>query len=190
MEAAVCTHCCAPLPPPVGRGSTCRYCGTFHSVSAPGDAPARVEVRRHDVIAMTDAAVLDLLRRHFTDVESAWLSPSIPAKKERTARRVHAAHLPPDEPILLLFDDTVFGSAEEGFVITARRLCWKNITEPPGMLEWARIDPAEIDWNDKSLRVRSARLEALAKPEPNLLAASIKVFPVLAASARSQGAPR
>ena len=77
-------------------------------------------------IPMTDEAVLALLRQHFTGVDSMYLCPNIPGKKEIVARGVHARHLPSDERVLALFDDTVFGAGDEGFLVTSRRLCWKK----------------------------------------------------------------
>lgn len=90
---------------------------------------------------MTDDAVLALLRQHFAGADSISLCPSIPGKKELGAREAHARHLPTNERVLMLFDDTVFGSGDEGFLVTSRRLCWKNAADRPRMVEWKQLDP-------------------------------------------------
>src|SRR4051812_47693707 len=101
--------------------------------SSPGEEAAR--------IPMTDEAVLGLLRRHFAGAESTSLCPSITGQKELGARAVHARHLPTDERVLMLYDDTVFGSGDDGFVVTSRRICWKNAGDRAHMIEWQAVDP-------------------------------------------------
>jgi len=100
--------------------------------SSPAEEAAR--------IAMTDDGVLALLRDHFTGAESTSLCPSIPGKKELGARCAHAAHLPSDERVLMLYDDSIFGSGDEGFLVTRRRLCWMNTSGPPRTIAWADLD--------------------------------------------------
>src|SRR5262249_45535937 len=62
----------------------------------------------------------------------------------KKARAAHAAHLSPSEVVGVLYDDTAFGSAEEGVLLTTRRLCWKSLTHGPAHLEWHRIEPETI----------------------------------------------
>lgn len=85
--------------------------------------------------------LLALARRHIGMVGRVFYAPSIPAEKEASARFAHDLHLPDDEPILVLHDGTVFGSAEEGFVVTRQRLCWKNPWESPREIVWSDLDP-------------------------------------------------
>ncbi|MEP7126795.1 MAG: hypothetical protein ABJE95_38045 [Byssovorax sp.] len=88
--------------------------------------------------------LLALARRHIGMVVGVFYAPSIPAEKEASARVAHDLHLPDDEPILVLHDGTVFGSAEEGFVVTRRRLCWKNPWESSREIGWSELDPETI----------------------------------------------
>jgi len=57
--------------------------------------------------------------------------PHILPRKEKNARTVHEESLTRDEPIVVLFDDTVFGSGDDGYIITPERICWRNYTEAP-----------------------------------------------------------
>ena len=72
------------------------------------------------------------------------LAPDIPAEKEANALAVHQAHLPSSERVLALYDDTLFGSAKDGFLITERRLCWKKIVMPPNFLLWEELPYLDV----------------------------------------------
>jgi len=136
-------------------------------------------------IPMTDEAVLALLRRHFTGAPSMYLCPNVPGKKEIVARAVHARHLPSDERVLALFDDTVFGSGDEGFLVTSRRLCWKNpgTTSRPQMIEWRRLDPDALYADRRKLVLGIGALELSG--DEIALEAFEAFFHVLAFSARA-----
>lgn len=85
-----------------------------------------------------------LARRHIGMLGGVFYAPSIPPAKEATARVAHDLHLPDDEPVLVLHDGTVFGSAEEGFLVTRRRLCWKNPWERAREIAWSDLSPETI----------------------------------------------
>jgi hypothetical protein len=135
-------------------------------------------------IPMTDEAVLALLRRHFAGVDSIYLCPNVPGKKEIMARAAHARHLPSDERVLALFDDTVFGSGDEGFLVTSRRLCWKNpgTTSRPQMIEWRELDPDAMYADRRKLVVGLGAIDV--NREASALDAVEAAFHVLAFSAR------
>ena len=134
-------------------------------------------------IAMTDDAVLALVRQHFAGADSISLCPSIPGKKELGAREAHARHLPTDERVLMLFDDTVFGSGDEGFLVTSQRLCWKNPSDRPRMIEWKQIDPDGM-YADRRRLVLGTHSIAISGDESVTLACE-QAFHVLAFSARA-----
>jgi hypothetical protein len=82
---------------------------------------------------------------------SIYRHPEVPPSKESRVREVHAlAH---DEPVIVLFDDTVFGSAEEGFVFTPDRLCWKNYGQDPRHVAWGALDPASVRLASGGVRI-------------------------------------
>ncbi len=134
-------------------------------------------------IPMTDEAVLALLRRHFRGVDSMYFCPAIPGKKEIAARSVHARHLPSDERVLALFDDTVFGIGDDGFLVTSSRICWKNAGGRAQMLEWRHVDPDRMYADRKQLVLGAGAIELTA--DDSVLDACEQAFHVLAFSARS-----
>jgi hypothetical protein len=133
-------------------------------------------------IPMTDEAVLALLRQHLTGIDSMYFRPAIPGRKEMAARAVHARHLATDEPVLALFDDTVFGSGDEGFVVTSQRLCWKNAKGRPHMIEWQHIDPDRMYADRLRLLFGAGDLEISS--DESIILALEEAFHVLAFSAR------
>jgi hypothetical protein len=92
----------------------------------------------------SDPEIVDLAREHLGGVSWVYFAPSIPPDKEAGARSVHGTHLPGREPILVLYDATAFGGAEDGFVLTPERLCWKNLLEHPRQVPWGALDPAAV----------------------------------------------
>src|SRR4051812_44741867 len=88
--------------------------------------------------------ILTLARRHLGMGSSMFYEPSIPPEKAANARRAHAMHLPEEETILALYDGTMFGGAQDGFLITPQRLCWKNFWEHPRQLPWDELDASTV----------------------------------------------
>jgi hypothetical protein len=173
-------------------GVACRQCGAaIHGARcATCGAPSKPELSGAESaarIAMTDESVLALLRSHFARAESTYLCPTIPPKKEKTARLVHSAHLSLRELVLALYDDTVFGSASDGFVITSRRLCWKNAADRPRAVEWRDLDPESM-WNDRRKLVLGPGMELSG--DESVIDACEEVFYVLAVSARASAGRR
>jgi len=62
-------------------------------------------------------------------ISSLYVLEQIPPAKLKKASRSYALPMGQSEVPVLLYDDTVFGSAKEGFMLTNRRLCGKNIVE-------------------------------------------------------------
>lgn len=83
-----------------------------------------------------------LARRHLGEHPGLYAGADIPARKVARARQTHGVHLPFAEPIAVLYDATVFGGADEGFVVTPARICWRNFLEHPRQLAWADFDAA------------------------------------------------
>jgi hypothetical protein len=90
--------------------------------------------------------------------------------------------------VLALFDDTVFGLGDDGFLVTARRLCWKNAAPHRAqMIEWEHVDPDRM-YRDRQQLVLGAGAIQVSGDE-SVLDACEEVFHVLAFSARAtQGA--
>ena len=145
-------------------------------------------------IPMTDEAVLALLRQHFAETDAMVLCPNVPGKKEMVARKLHARHLPTSERVLALYDDTVFGSGDEGFLVTSHRICWKNAgtTRRALSIAWRSLDP-DVMYADRNRLVLGVDAIELSSDADGVVPAMLEVleavFHVLAFSARAD-APR
>ncbi len=202
IGALACETCGAGLPPPDASGtSSCVYCGTEHkdrssgvlaTMQAGGSYPAPPlsgiivdpstwqDSEDAARIPMTEESVLDLLRQHFGDgIESVFVCPHVPPKKERAARRAHASHLPAHERILALHDATLLGGGDEGFVVTVRRLCWKNPGQPARSIEWQDLAPDSLFVDGSRVWVDG---DAIVIREDAVLDACANAFFVLALS--------
>lgn len=103
--------------------------------------------------------VRDVAREHFTADDTDILHMPLPPKKERGAREAHRQHLPPDEPVVAMYDATLFGGADDGFLVTPRRLCWKNLLSNPQMIAWRAIDLRALQIETNGLRLMSDRID-------------------------------
>jgi len=75
----------------------------------------------------------------FRNLVNVFVFDKIPANKLRNATRAYARTVGNDETIMVLYDDTVFGSSRDGFLLTTRRLYGKNIFESGFSAELADI---------------------------------------------------
>lgn len=175
MTATQCHHCGALLSAPV---VTCSYCG----------APQPQTELPAGCIPLVDEHVIALLKRELTGIDSTFTHPSIPSKKLTNARGVHAAHLPPNEHILGLYDGTAFGSAKDGFLVTSRRICWKNQLEEAQCLEWAHVDVDNVYVDENRLLIGRAKIDTLFAEGDDGLWAWEGVLQTLARSANPQKA--
>lgn len=196
-----CEECGAYLPAIIDGAATCPHCGTEHLArtgehrtmanepsfnepttekNLPLDRPSHAgeDAAR---IPMTEEAVLDLLRRQFGSLGSVFFAPNIPEKKESSARRAHIVHLPDPEKILALYDGSMFGNADGGFIITARRLCWKNKNDTACTILWRDIDPDRLFLDGRRLYIDD---DALTIPDDDVIESCMDAFHVLALSAR------
>lgn len=175
LQLLKCPNCGAPLPPSVVDAVVaCAYCGRSvagpRSAAAPPTAPVAAPAAA-SVAAPVAApptpprfdgsatSLLGLAREIVGSVEDdLYFRPQIPASKERNARAVHVAWLDANEPVLVLYDDTLFGAGDDGFVLTAQRLHWRNILDEPRTLAWAELDPAQIGPGEDGLTVHGQPL--------------------------------
>ena len=90
---------------------------------------------------LPESFVLGVALRHLGGASRVYFHPEVPERKLATARALHAEHLPEAEAVWVLYDDTLFGSARDGFLITPLRLCWKTFLEPPKQVLWQHLAP-------------------------------------------------
>ncbi len=178
MPQPQCPKCFSVLPSPDEFGRVwCGFCCTLHELAS-GERVAPAAAR----IVMIDQEVLALVRQHFAGADAMLLAPNIPARTEAAARRTHAQHLPPNETILAVYDDTLFDSGDDGFVVTARRLCWKNEGEPPFMMEWRDLEADRLFADGKRLFLGGG---SIVLNDEAAVDAAADAFHVLALSARA-----
>lgn len=108
---------------------------------------------------------------------NVYLAPNIPASKLAGA----LSYLPSEvqaEDILILVDDTVFGSAKLGLVVTAEQLFYKAQME--SVREWQLRNIGRLDmeegWFNRSLRVNGLQKLELIQIENHTLAVLLKLL--------------
>jgi len=75
----------------------------------------------------------------FRNLINVFVFDQIPANKLRNATRAYARTMGNDETVIVLYDDTVFGSSRDGFLLTTKRLYGKNILESGSFVELGDI---------------------------------------------------
>jgi len=84
------------------------------------------------------AKITDIFMQQ-ASVKNFFMFEQIPADKLQNARNSFAPSIAADEAIIFLYDDTVFGSANDGFLLTTKHLFHKNIAEPRGGVALAQV---------------------------------------------------
>jgi hypothetical protein len=82
------------------------------------------EIKREVTEIYTQAVTLTGLK-----VDNLFFFDSVPPKKHQNAINTYASDLGnpnSDEAVVWLYDDTVFGSAKDGFILTTRRIYYRN----------------------------------------------------------------
>ena len=74
----------------------------------------------------------------FTGIRNVYLSPNIPLRKLQNALHSYADNVQ-KEAVLLLFDDTTFGGAKEGVILTATAAYWNNVSFGLGQIDFADL---------------------------------------------------
>jgi len=73
------------------------------------------------------------------EIDRLFFMEEIPKKKLENAKKSYARGVEMGEVPVFLWDDTVFGSAKDGFLLTDRRLYQKNFTEGASSSELSGI---------------------------------------------------
>jgi len=93
-----------------------------------------------------DSSAVDAVTRRFADFKNigdVYVGDNIPEKKRANAHRaLHVKEPAPD--ICVLADATVFGSAEEGLVVTTKALYFKNSFESAHRIPWEEVRSVEV----------------------------------------------
>lgn len=90
---------------------------------------------KRDVSSISDITDIidDYMNAQFSDTRVKLYTVKSNKFKSRldTLTSVHGMHRINNNSVLFYYDNTVFGSAKEGFVLTERQLCYKNAFDPP-----------------------------------------------------------
>lgn len=91
--------------------------------------------------------------------------PHIPLDKLTVAGASFGQGVESDEPVALLYDNTLFGKCDNGVLLTLKRICWCNLLEEPVSLMWSELAPSDlskvdmgITFKDKQLNLNSAEV--------------------------------
>jgi len=135
-------------------------------------------------LALTDAHALSHLRPLIGDLEGVYCDPSIPIKKLNNAKRTHAAHLPFDETVLVYYDGASLGVSGSTFLLTTRRVCWRDRVGIARSLEWSAVDADEMVRADgRELVIGDARLTIHYRREDQAMPRWVQAVQLLARSA-------
>ena len=89
------------------------------------------------------------IRRNFNRIspDSTTVFEDIPAKKFRNAQESFGQNIEADEEIIYLRDDTLFGSAKDGYFVTTRGIHGKPFLEKPLFIRYEEIQDVNFDKN-------------------------------------------
>ena len=205
LEMLKCPNCGARVSAAfAGAVAACEFCGAVLSgvglkappavappaVAPPAAAPppaASPAVRPQAApAALTEEAVLDLARRRLGAPDSLYFDGAIPRKKLDAAYETHGRSI---SKVLVQYDDTLFGGADDGFVMTVTTLHWKNLAEDPKSLRWGDIDPAGVSVHEEGVTVRDHQIELVLEEAKPMRAGLARLISDLAAWARGHGPP-
>jgi hypothetical protein len=107
------------------------------------------------------------LRRAFEGCSSTYVGSSIPANKLHNALQSYGGEINGSD-VLALHDQTVFGGARNGFLLTRRAIHWRHIAEEPGSLPFSEIKsvrkgPSTVKVNEHEITVSDETAKALSR---------------------------
>lgn len=204
-----CPNCGAPLPASVvGAVVVCEYCK--RSVMGAGSSPMRqpTPMRALTPVGAPSAMVphpppppvplsprfvwsdehIIALAQEFLGVgDDRFFAPNIPPDKEATAREEHKATLSRGQRILVLYDDTLFGNADDGFILTSSHFCWENLMEDPQSRTWRQLNPERIEAQEDGVALgNGAQVSVtIAGDKPAFIGGLVALLRALATHARS-----
>ena len=125
------------IVPPPGTGAPPR--ARKRAARTPGPPPAAAPTPARPVLPMEQVeASIGRLKDKYLFVGKA-----IPSDKARNARTAYAPRVK-QEQILLLYDNTMFGGAKEGLLLTGDRVYWRNSWLSTGSKRYRDIDRVDV----------------------------------------------
>ncbi|MEZ4294459.1 MAG: hypothetical protein R3B70_05755 [Polyangiaceae bacterium] len=100
-----------------------------------------------------------LAREHFADDTDVKIDPDISRSVLRNVHAAHAIHVAPADPIALVYDGTLFGGGDLGFIATPTRFCWRTSLAHPRTLAWEELAGLPIEPNASRVAVGAGHIE-------------------------------
>ncbi len=151
MSLSVCPHCGASLPL---AAAFCPACGV--ALTSAGQPTQPLPSEDTPRAPRTRPGTLpEIIERYsaFLKDGSIFLAPDIPPAKRDNALQTYATTAP-DETVWLLVDDSIFGSAKDGLVLTERYLyARRDFFTPPVRFALSQIDSVQVREDTGSLAV-------------------------------------
>jgi len=173
MKMVVCEFCGNPAlnpffiepPPAAAHAAPVAHATLVAHTAAVAHAAPVAHAAHAAPVARSAEEVARLAQVHLKVFDSLFYAPAIPPKKEQGARGSYGATIPADDPILALYDATVFGGADDGFVITPKRLGWKNIGLDPKVILWTAFDVGSVGTTNEAVKVMGDEIQLEASSE-------------------------
>ncbi|MDR2199567.1 MAG: zinc ribbon domain-containing protein [Deltaproteobacteria bacterium] len=190
---SICKNCGANID---YSDNFCQYCGTKAEIAiqrspntppapAPSpphappwtQAPAAYQGQDANIGAPLDPEkILSEISLRFRASEEVYVFPTIPAQKLNNVIQTYAGDTHPAE-VLLLVDDTVFGSAKDGAILTKDFLYYKEILETGVKLHLRTLE--YINCNGLTLKNGEQKLIGFSVPSKNDIQQLVEVIKIL-----------
>lgn len=107
-------------------------------------------------VPRTTEELVSFIRGFLKLNDSLYYAPGVPPTKEANARKAYGAAVPASETILALYDGTVFGAGDDGFILTPSLLAWNSFGIQ--VVPWRDIDPAAVQVVDDHVAVMGQQI--------------------------------
>jgi hypothetical protein len=114
-------------------------------------------LKKLDNVSKKHSEQLEEIQRGLNDCTDSYLyvDRAIPADKLANAIKAYAPGVSP-ESVLLFFDNTVFGGAKDGLLLTTEAVYWHNISTTPGQVNYTNIQ--NVDSRDSTSIFTAAKV--------------------------------
>ena len=113
--------------------SACSHCGFRLSLDPASQAVPPPPPPAADI----GADIVTCFNQHFSPSDRLFFEPKIPRRVREGASRY--LRLQSDEKLIAIFDETLMGSAKDGFAFTTKRVYWKNGTGSNDVQEYRNL---------------------------------------------------
>ena len=97
-------------------------------------------------------AVLDYWKQALPLHDGVHYRGAIP--EDKLAKVCEVYRLSDPQSVLILYDDTHFGGASEGFIVTASQFGFKVIADAPHLVTFRELNPGDVQYDGQQVTVR------------------------------------